>query len=269
MLMPMADFAWDPTTYLQLMSAEVPDYPLLQSELVRATEVRTADRTHADGDDRHDAAVTPRDHGPVTRILDLGIGSGLTAALVLDAHPDAELVGLDASSDMLDAAHATLDPTRTRLVVGRLEDDLPDGPFDLVISSLAIHHLDGPGKADLFHRIRAVLSPSGRFVLADLVVPADPEDVVTPIDGVEDTPSPLADQLRWLEEAGFVPTVSWSHRDLAVVTALVMPEESCALQTARPRDVMELAGSIPYDGPALSIEEMDEAVAGGVIEGNA
>jgi tRNA (cmo5U34)-methyltransferase len=221
MLVPMADFAWDPATYLRLMSEEVPDYPLLQRELVRATEVGADDRTYAADEDRHDAAVTPGDHHQVTRILDLGIGSGLTASLVLDAHPDAELVGLDASSDMLDAARATLDPTRTRLVAGRIEDDLPTGPFDLVISSLAIHHLDERGKADLFHRIRAVLSPGGRFVLADLVVPEDPVDVVTPIDGIEDTPSSLADQLRWLREAGFVPTVSWSHRDLAVVTAPV------------------------------------------------
>ena len=55
-----------------------------------------------------------------------------------------------------------------------------DGQFDLVFSALAVHHLDTAGMEDLFRRVAGVLSPGGRFVLGDVVVPRDPSDVVTP-----------------------------------------------------------------------------------------
>jgi tRNA (cmo5U34)-methyltransferase len=100
-----------------------------------------------------------------------------------------------------------------------LEDPLPAGPFDLVVSALAVHHLDGPGKADLFRRVAAVLDPGGRFVIGDLVVPDDPADVVTAIDGVYDTPSSAAEQIASLRAAGLVAELAWSHRDLAVLVA--------------------------------------------------
>jgi tRNA (cmo5U34)-methyltransferase len=89
------------------------------------------------------------------------------------------------------------------------------------VSAFAIHHLDGPGKADLFRRVAAVLAPGGRFVLADVVVPEDPDDVVTPLDPGFDLPSPLADQLAWLEAAGLRASVAWAHRDLAVMVGLL------------------------------------------------
>lgn len=192
----MSDFEWDPETYLALMAEEIPDYPRLQTEVAAA-------------------AAT----GAPASILDLGIGSGLTAQRVLEALPEAELLGIDASSEMLAAAEATLNPERTELRMGRLEDPLPEGPFDLVMSTLAVHHLSGSGKADLFVRIAAVLEPGGRFVLGDLVVPADPADVVTPIDWIDDTPSSLDEQLTWLAEAGLTTHVHWQHRDLTVVVA--------------------------------------------------
>jgi tRNA (cmo5U34)-methyltransferase len=190
----MSQYHFDPGTYRAMVVAEVPHYERLQAEVAAATAGRR-----------------------VTRMLDLGVGTGETSGRVLGVHPDAALVGLDESPAMLDAARPRLPPADLR--VGRLEEPLPAGPFDLVISALAVHHLDGPGKADLFRRIAAVLPPSGRFVLADVVVPDDPEDSVTPVDGVHDKPSPLPDQLDWLHQAGFDTSVTWQHRDLVVITA--------------------------------------------------
>lgn len=86
-------------------------------------------------------------------------------------------------------------------------------------SMLVVHHLDGDGKADLFRRVADRLAPHGRFVLADLVVPDDPSDVVTPIDGVEDVPSTVEEQCGWLRAAGLDSVVAWRHRDLAVLVA--------------------------------------------------
>jgi tRNA (cmo5U34)-methyltransferase len=190
-----AQFHWNPDTYLDLMRREVPDYEHLQAEVADASTAGA--RT----------------------ILELGTGTGETAQRVLRANPDARLLGIDASEDMLARARSVLGADRAVLRVGRLEDPLPPGPFDVVVSVLAVHHLDGSGKADLFGRVAAVLAPTGRFVLGDVIVPEDPRDVVTPIDGDYDTPSRVDDQLGWLADAGLRAEIAWQHRDLAVIVA--------------------------------------------------
>jgi tRNA (cmo5U34)-methyltransferase len=190
----MGQFHFDPDTYLDLMIAEVPAYERLQGEVAAAT----------------------RGIGAL-RILELGTGTGVTARRVLELHPGARLTGIDASETMLARAREALPSADLR--VARLEDPLPDGPFDLVVSALTVHHLDGPHKTDLFQRVASVLRPEGRFVLGDVVVPDDPADVVTPIDGVYDTPSRVDEQLRWLADAGFDARLVWADRDLAVVAA--------------------------------------------------
>jgi tRNA (cmo5U34)-methyltransferase len=191
----MSEFQFDPDSYLELMAEEVPDYPRLQDE----------------------AAAASADLAPVRRILDLGTGTGETARCVLARHPGAGLVGIDSNQAMLARARMVLPDADLR--VARLEDPLPDGPFDLVVSALAVHHLDGPAKATLFARVAEALRPGGRLVLADIVVPDDPADVVTPIDGTYDVPSSIDEQLAWLRAANLEPRVAWAHRDLAVLVA--------------------------------------------------
>jgi tRNA (cmo5U34)-methyltransferase len=209
----MGQFHWDPDAYLKLMAEEVPDYARLQDEVALATG-----------------------EPGVRRALELGTGTGETTRRVLVRQPDARLTGIDASERML--AHAELPGADLR--VRRLEDPLPDGPFELVFSALAVHHLDGPGKADLFARVARVLAPGGRFVLGDVVVPEDPADVVTPIDGGYDTPDTVADQLAWLEAAGLAARVAWAHRDLAVLVA-----ERAAVGEALPEAVLARRAALP------------------------
>ena len=55
--------------------------------------------------------------------------------------------------------------------VARLEDPLPDGPFDLVVSAFAVHHLPALDKHGLFARIAAALAAGARHPLLDVVVP--------------------------------------------------------------------------------------------------
>jgi tRNA (cmo5U34)-methyltransferase len=190
----MTQWWWDPDTYLELMSAEIPAFEELQERTAAATE----------GVD-------------VGAMLELGIGTGETARRVLAVHPKARLTSIDSSAEMLERARSEF--PEADLSVARLEDALPEGPFDLVYSALAVHHLDGPGKRDLFRRVAAVLRPGGVFVLADVIVPEDPEDQQTPIDEEYDLPDRLDDQLAWLREAGFEPMPVWVHKDLAVVRA--------------------------------------------------
>jgi tRNA (cmo5U34)-methyltransferase len=186
-------FHFHPATYLETIRTEVPAYDELQDAVADATAGIQA-----------------------ARVLELGVGTGETSRRVLDRHPEAELVGIDESADMLAAASVDV---AADLRVSRIEDELPEGNFDLVVSALAMHHLDGAGKADLFARVADRLRPGGRFVLGDVVVPNDPADVVTPIDGVYDQPSTVDDQVWWLAAAGLDTEVVWARQDLCVIVA--------------------------------------------------
>jgi tRNA (cmo5U34)-methyltransferase len=136
---------------------------------------------------------------------------------VLALHPQARLVGIDSSPEMLAAARSAL--PGADLQVGRLQDRLPEGPFDLTVAALVIHHLDSADKRDLFHRVAGVMRPGGRFVIADVIIPDDPEDAVTPLHADFDLPDRLDDQLTWLANVGFRSIPTWRQQDLVVIQA--------------------------------------------------
>jgi tRNA (cmo5U34)-methyltransferase len=194
----VSQFHFDPVTYLDMMREEVPAYHRLQDAV---------------------AAASDHDGVEVSRVLDLGSGTGETLAAVLARHPGARAIGVDESAHMLDEARRRLAGHSVEFVVADLSEDWPEGAFDLVVSALAIHHVDAPAKSELFMRIAAVLRPGGRFVLGDVVVPADPADAVTPLTPEYDQPSRVDEQLDWLRSAGLTATVVWTERDLAVMTA--------------------------------------------------
>jgi tRNA (cmo5U34)-methyltransferase len=190
----VTQWQWDPDTYLDEMLAEIPVFQEFQDRLAEATEGAEAES-----------------------ILELGIGTGETTRRVLARHPGARLTAIDSSPEMLERARSSYADADLRL--SRLEDPLPEGPFDLVFSALAVHHLDGAGKRDLFRRVAEIVRPGGRFVLADVVVPEREEDTQIPIDWVMDLPDRLDDQLGWLREAGFEAEAVWTFKDLAVTRA--------------------------------------------------
>ena len=66
------------------------------------------------------------------------------------AHPAARLTLVDGAGAMLERARERLGDAAAELVVADLADPLPTGPWDGVVSALAIHHLDDPGKRALF-----------------------------------------------------------------------------------------------------------------------
>jgi tRNA (cmo5U34)-methyltransferase len=172
-------------------------------------------------DELQDATVRASEGVTAATILELGTGTGETSQRMLARHRGARLVGIDASEAMLAVAREAL--TGADLRVQRLEDPLPEGPFDLVFSALAVHHLDAPGKRDLFARVAAVLRPGGRFALADVIVPTDPANAQIPLSRDFDRPDRLDDQLAWLAAAGFKAQTTWTADDLAVVAADLPP----------------------------------------------
>ena len=184
-----------PTRYLHLMRKALPLYDALQDQVVLAC-----------------VGVN------VARMLDLGAGTGETSRRYLDAHPDTQVVALDAREGMLRIAAGVLGGNAD-LRLGRLEDPLPEGPFDLVVSALAVHHLRARRKADLFGRIAERLNPGGRFVMGDVVVADGEVSDPAPLDPRVDFPDRVGDLLEWLQHAELRPSVRWSKGDLAVISA--------------------------------------------------
>lgn len=200
----MSQFHFDPKTYADEIRVDVPAYDELQAAVADAASEH-ATSEHATSE-----------YGG--RVLDLGAGTGETSLALLACCPDASLTVFDESAEMLAAATARLpEASVAEVVVGNLLDPLPPGPFDVVISCLAIHHLDGAGKQALFEHVRAVLEPGGRFVMGDVIVPEDPADAIAPLEEGYDLPDRLPDLVAWLGAAGFDATVVWLQRDLAVV----------------------------------------------------
>src|SRR2546423_4251713 len=169
----MSEWAWDPDTYLAEMAAEVPGYDELQEAVVAATRGIRA-----------------------TRVLELGTGTGETALRVRALHPEASWVGIDASEPMLARARERLPDADLRLQ--RLEGDPPSGPFDLVVSVPAVHHLDAAGKRELFSRVAPVVEPGGHFILGDVVLPPAGAVVAIYIYWEMDKADSLDDQLAWI-----------------------------------------------------------------------
>ncbi len=176
-----AQFHLSPETYLDEIRAEVPRYDELQEETIQAVP------------------FSPQ------RVLELGVGTGETARRLLERYPDAELTGLDSQPEMVFKARELGIEVR----LARMEDPLPDGPWDLVISVLSVHHLTDEQKRDLFRRVR---EQSRALVMGDVVI-AEPQ--VTPLEEGVDLPSRAGDLVEWCGGE-----VVWRADDLAVIRAV-------------------------------------------------
>jgi tRNA (cmo5U34)-methyltransferase len=162
----MRQFDWTPEVYLERIRAEIPGYDDLQAQAVAAIPF------------------------PPERVLELGMGTGETTRRLIDAHPDAWVVGLDASPDMVFRARQTYDDVQ----LARMEDPLPDGPWDLVVSVLSVNQLGDEQRRNL---CRQVKGQSRSLVIGDVFVGTQLENLVS-----------------WSEGE-----VTWQQGDLAVIRA--------------------------------------------------
>ncbi|HEV7204261.1 MAG TPA: class I SAM-dependent methyltransferase [Jatrophihabitans sp.] len=114
-----------------------------------------------------DAGVTPR------RIVDLGAGSGLATVLLAERFPDADVLAIDVSDEMVEhirgkaTAHGL---TRVRVEQADLDGAWPEaGPLDLVWASMSLHHLADPER--VLGDVRASLRPGGLVAVAEFDEP--------------------------------------------------------------------------------------------------
>jgi len=106
-----------------------------------------------------------------SRILDLGVGTGELAQLLLDAFPGAHLTGIDLVEDFLELARRRLRAQGARVSLCRA--DIADlelrEPYDMVVTSFVFHHLTDEAKERLYSSILVSLPPGGCFFNADFV----------------------------------------------------------------------------------------------------
>jgi tRNA (cmo5U34)-methyltransferase len=165
----------------------------------------------------------------VGRVLDLGTGDGRMLALVREQHSDSVGIGIDSSRPMLERARERFggDPL-IQLVEHDLARPLPEqAQVDVVVSALAVHHLEHERKRALFGELQGLLAPGGVFVNLDLVSSPTTElheQFRRAIGREQDDPGDrlagLCDQLGWLRDAGFsVVDCRFKWMELALIVA--------------------------------------------------
>ena len=186
------------------------------------------------------AGALPFERALSIKVIDLGCGTGTVAQCVLDAFPNARVTCLDLAENMIAMAQSKLARySGVRFVVGDFTTF--DGEYDVVISSLALHHLaTDQDKRNFYRRIFGKLRAGGAFYNGDVVLASgnvlqakymeqwrgfmrhniseqEIEDTWIAKYQAEDHPARLVDQLSWLTEIGFAEVdVVWKHYNFAV-----------------------------------------------------
>ena len=105
---------------------------------------------------------------PGEKVLDVGCGTGTLAIAASQAA--GEVHGIDPSPEMIELAEkkAARGGRNVRFQAGVIEAlPYPDGEFDLVLSTLMLHHLPDDVKRKGFTEVLRVLKPGGRFLAVD------------------------------------------------------------------------------------------------------
>ena len=169
----------------------------------------------------------PRDRS-YDSILELGCGTGNFSLLLQHAFPNATITFVDISRDSLEVCATRL--AKNDRYAFRQQDfrelDFDPSSFDLVTSSIAVHHLTGPEKQSLFANMYSWLTPTGILTFNDQFAGATSDLYQRHMQGWKDMAfaagstqadwdmwmqhqtehdhhDSLEDHLAWLKQAGF------------------------------------------------------------------
>jgi tRNA (cmo5U34)-methyltransferase len=183
-----------------------------------------------------------------SHVLELGSGTGNLTLRLLERFPSTPIDVVDASVGMLDVLRLRVpDHPRMRILNSPFENlDRPTGTYDLVTSSMSLHHVID--KRTFYARIYSWLRPGGFLIFADELTGAlphvqayhwdrwlafanrpeglSPDELRECLAHVEtyDHYETLPDQVELLSAAGFSPVdCVWRHLNYAIFAAVVYP----------------------------------------------
>lgn len=172
--------------------------------------------------------VIPFDPAARIAVLDLGAGTGLFSQLVFTRYANATFVLYDLAEKLLEVARRRFQGSEQqfRYVLGDYREITGTEQYDLVISSLSIHHLADEDKQRLFGSVYRLLRKPGVFLNLDQIRGETPDvqrlyweqwlahvrgaggseaEIQASIERRQtyDKDALLVDQLQWLKDAGF------------------------------------------------------------------
>lgn len=108
------------------------------------------------------------------RVLDVGCGTATLLIAAKSRSPTTQMVGVDTDERVLQIARKKITQHLVEVEIVRAGAEhlpFPTSSFDLVMSTLLFRHLPTEIKQQAMHEIYRVLTPGGRFLLADFVKP--------------------------------------------------------------------------------------------------
>jgi tRNA (cmo5U34)-methyltransferase len=173
-------------------------------------------------------------------VMDLGCGTGTVARKIKDAFPNSKISCLDIAENMINLAREKLG--------GKIDCHISDfykfefdKQYDVIVSSLALHHLENDEDKKMFYRkIYNALNDNGVFYNADAVLGSNDRlqeiylakwkafmNKTVSLDEIEnkwmvnyrteDRPARLINHLHWLRDIGFADVdVVWKYYNFAV-----------------------------------------------------
>jgi tRNA (cmo5U34)-methyltransferase len=181
----------------------------------------------------------------VDRMLDLGVGTGLTAERLLKIMPTASLTAVDRfeNENMRKGAEERLEGSKVKFLKGDYSEIDFGRSYEIIEAVIGIHHQTDEGKRKLFKKVFDALKPGGIFIFGDLVTYRDGDKAKENEEKhfehlreharneqslqewekhhrEDNLLAPIEDQIEWLKEAGFFEVeVKFEHLNTVLIIA--------------------------------------------------
>jgi SAM-dependent methyltransferase len=139
-------------------------------------------------------------------VLDVGCGTGyLTNRASHAVGPSGRVVGIDPAAEVVAYARSVSPPHCKFHVAGGEEIPEPDASFDVVVSSLAVHHIAPAERPTAFQEMYRVLRSGGRLLIADFRPPRNQalNRLIGTLSGPAMRDNPIDELPGLIRDAGF------------------------------------------------------------------
>lgn len=172
------------------------------------------------------SALIAESHLDNPKILDLGAGTGIFSQYLLKKYPKASLTLIDIAERMLELSKVRFkNLSNVKYIIDNYLTYNFSEKYDIIISSLSIHHLSDKEKLELYKRCYSMLNTNGMFINSDQFLGETPyiedlnknlwktevensdlsqEEILSCYERIKlDKEATLEQNLNWLKESGF------------------------------------------------------------------